>query len=105
MAQDVQGSAAQGPLIYRQSLWTRATHWVWVICLFFLMLTGLQIFNAHPSLHIGPESGFEYDNAILQIGARQASDGVAGFTRIFGQQTRIWKQVNEGAVQKNAVEK
>ncbi len=86
MAQDVQGSAEQGPLIYRQSLWTRATHWVWVICLFFLMLTGLQIFNAHPSLHIGPESGFEYDNAILQIGARQASDGVAGFTRIFGRE-------------------
>jgi Ni,Fe-hydrogenase I cytochrome b subunit len=40
--------AGKGPLIYRQSIWTRATHWVWAICLFFLLLTGLQIFNAHP---------------------------------------------------------
>ena len=43
------------------------------ICLFFLMLTGLQIFNAHPTLNIGLESGFEYDNAVLNIGARQPS--------------------------------
>ena len=75
----------QGPLIYRQSRWTRATHWVWAICLFFLMLTGLQIFNAHPSLHIGLEAGFDYDNAILEIGAREAGEnGYTGFTRVFG---------------------
>ena len=76
---------AKGPLIYRQSRWTRATHWVWAICLFFLMLTGLQIFNAHPTLNIGLETGFEYDNAILEIGARQ--EGLAsysGYTKIFG---------------------
>lgn len=78
-------SDANGPLIYRQSRWTRATHWVWAICLFFLMLTGLQIFNAHPSLHIGLEAGFEYDNAILEIGARQGDgDTITGFTRLFG---------------------
>ena len=86
MARDAQGKAAAGPLIYRQSLWTRATHLIWAVCLFFLMLTGLQIFNAYPALQIGPESGFEYDNAVLQIGARQASDGVVGFTRIFGRE-------------------
>ena len=76
---------AKGSLIYRQSWWTRSTHWIWAICLFFLMLTGLQIFNAHPTLHIGLESGFEYDNAILDIGARQ--EGLAtytGYTKIFG---------------------
>jgi thiosulfate reductase cytochrome b subunit len=76
---------AKGPLIYRQSRWTRGTHWIWAICLFFLMLTGLQIFNAHPSLHIGLEAGFEYDNAILEIGARQ--EGLAsysGFTKVLG---------------------
>lgn len=50
------------PLIYRQSAWTRATHWVWAICLFFLLLSGLQIFNAHPALYVGQESGFAYDN-------------------------------------------
>lgn len=75
----------QGPLIYRQSRWTRLTHWIWAVCLFFLMLTGLQIFNAFPSLHIGAESGFDYDNAILAIGAREGEDGaLTGFTRLLG---------------------
>ncbi len=77
-------AGAERPLIYRQSGWTRATHWVWAICLFFLMLTGLQIFNAHPSLHIGNESGFEYDNAFLEIGARQNGDAITGYTNLFG---------------------
>lgn len=34
-------------------------------------MTGLQIFNAFPSLHIGQESGFDHDNAILAIFARE----------------------------------
>lgn len=74
----------QGALIYRQSIWTRVTHWVWAVSLFFLMLTGLQIFNAFPSLHIGNESGFDYDNAILAIGAVQDGQGLRGVTRVFG---------------------
>lgn len=73
-----------GRLIYRQKLVTRVTHWVWAVSLFFLMLTGLQIFNAHPSLHIGKESGFAYDNAIFEIGARQDGDALRGVTRVFG---------------------
>lgn len=74
----------QGPLVYRQRMMTRITHWVWAVSLFFLMLTGLQIFNAHPSLHIGKEAGFEYDNAILEIGAREVGGELQGVTRIFG---------------------
>ena len=74
----------QGPLVYRQRLLTRVTHWIWAVSLFFLMLTGLQIFNAHPSLHIGKEAGFEYDNAILQIGARQDGEALRGVTRVLG---------------------
>lgn len=77
--------AAKGPLIYRQSIWTRMTHWIWAICLFFLLLTGLQIFNAHPALYIGEESGFEYENAILEIGAFNTEAGPRGRTTIFGQ--------------------
>ena len=73
-----------GPVIYRQSLWTRLTHWVWATCLFFLLLTGLQIFNAHPTLNVGLESGFEYDNAVLDIGARDTPDGPMGYTTVFG---------------------
>src|SRR5690606_14817823 len=50
----------KGPLVYRQSVLTRVTHWTWAVALFFLLLSGLQIFNAHPSLYIGKQSGFEY---------------------------------------------
>ncbi len=74
----------QGPLVYRQRLTTRITHWIWAVCLFFLMLTGLQIFNAFPSLHVGQESGFDYDNAIFAIGAREVGGEVQGITRILG---------------------
>ncbi|MHB1104351.1 MAG: cytochrome b/b6 domain-containing protein [Devosia sp.] len=75
---------AKGPLIYRQSIFTRVTHWVWAIALFFLLLTGLQIFNAHPALYIGQESGFGYDNAVLEIYALNREDGPHGYTKILG---------------------
>jgi len=75
----------KGALVYRQSIVTRLTHWIWAGCLFFLLLSGLQIFNAHPALYIGSESGFEYDNAVLRISG-EAQNGVArGYTEIFGQ--------------------
>src|ERR1051325_10434253 len=83
---DVSSSArAKGPLIYRQSIWTRVTHWTWAICLFFLLLTGLQIFNAHPALYIGQQSGFEFENSILEIGAVNTPEGTRGRTTLFGQ--------------------
>lgn len=78
--------AEKGALVYRQSAWTRVTHWTWAICLFFLMLTGLQIFNAHPNLYIGQESGFGYDNAVLSIGARRVDGEIRGVTEIFGRE-------------------
>lgn len=74
----------QSLLIYRQLIWTRLSHWIWAVCLFFLLLTGLQIFNAYPKLDIGNESGFEYDNAFFEIGAREVGEEVRGFTRVLG---------------------
>lgn len=74
----------EGPLVYRQKLLTRITHWVWAVSLFFLMLTGLQIFNAFPSLHVGQDSGFDYDNAILTIAAREVGEELQGVTRVLG---------------------
>jgi thiosulfate reductase cytochrome b subunit len=90
----------QGPLVYRQRLLTRITHWVWAVALFFLMLTGLQIFNAHPSLHIGKEAGFAYDNAILEIGAREVGGELQGVTRVFGTEfeTTGFLGVSDGTV-------
>jgi len=71
-------------LIYRQSLWTRLTHWIWAICLLFMLFSGLQIFNARPQLYIGKQSGFGFDNTVLRIGAEDTDDGPRGFTEIFG---------------------
>lgn len=90
MAEETAGAeraaaGGRGPLVYRQTLVTRLSHWVWALCLFFLLLSGLQIFNAHPALYIGDESGFEYRNAVLEIYASMGRDGVpAGHTVLFG---------------------
>jgi thiosulfate reductase cytochrome b subunit len=48
------------------------------------MLSGLQIFNAHPKLYFGHQAGFEYENAVLDIGARREGDQVVGYTKLFG---------------------
>ena len=78
------GANAASPLVYRQTVWTRLTHWVWAISLFFLMLTGLQIFNAHPALYIGDQSGFQFENHILVIASEKTDAGPTGYTEILG---------------------
>src|SRR5262245_58353832 len=77
-------SGGSGTLVYRQSGWTRLTHWIWVISLFFLLLTGLQIFNAHPALYFGDQSGFQFDNRLLEVAAEDGESGPRGVTEIFG---------------------
>lgn len=77
-------SPIRGPLVYRQRAATRVTHWIWAVSFFFLLLSGLQIFNAHPALYVGSESGFEYDNAVLIIGAEETDSGLRGSTRLLG---------------------
>jgi thiosulfate reductase cytochrome b subunit len=84
MTETASDAPAPGGLVYRHSVWTRLTHWLWAGCLFFLLLSGLQIFNAHPALYIGDQSGFDFDNAVLRIGAERAGDGAVGYTEIFG---------------------
>ncbi|PDQ17213.1 hypothetical protein CN311_31205 [Mesorhizobium sanjuanii] len=71
-------------LIYRQSRWTRLTHWLWAASLFFMLLSGLQIFNARPQLYIGKESGFTYNNTVFAIGAENTATGPRGYTEILG---------------------
>jgi thiosulfate reductase cytochrome b subunit len=78
--------ARRGPLVYRQRLATRLTHWVWAVSLFFLLLTGLQIFNAHPALYWGQESGFDYNNALLALSGRETDGGLQGVTWILGRE-------------------
>ncbi|KQY14515.1 cytochrome b/b6 domain-containing protein [Rhizobium sp. Root482] len=75
-----------GEVIYRHRVATRLTHWTWAIALFFLLLSGLQIFNAHPTLYIGKQSGFEFDNSVLSMRPMRNADGsVDGYTTVLGQ--------------------
>ena len=60
----------------------RVTHWINVVCFSLLLLSGLQIFDAHPALYIGNASDF--DHPTLSIQARQTENGLVGETRILG---------------------
>ncbi|MEO6013211.1 MAG: cytochrome b/b6 domain-containing protein [Devosia sp.] len=75
---------ADPKLIYRQDVTTRITHWIWAVAMFFLLLSGLQIFNARPNLYIGQQSGFGFENSILDIYALNREGGPVGETKLFG---------------------
>ena len=73
--------AAQANVIYRHTLPVRLTHWVNVLCLIILLMSGLQIFNAHTHLYFGNSS--DPAHAVLSMGAMQKPDGsYAGQTTI-----------------------
>jgi len=60
----------------------RVTHWVNLLCMTLLLMSGLQIFNAHPALYIGQKSNFE--DPVLLMGAARGEDGQpVGVTQIF----------------------
>ncbi len=61
-------------LIYRHSLLVRLTHWLNVLFILVLLMSGLQIFNAHAMLHWGIK-GDEADPAILSIYAEDQVEG------------------------------
>ena len=70
-------------LIRRHGIVVRITHWVNVVCLSVLLMSGLQIFNAHPALYWGERSHF--DDPLLSIGAKRRADGTMyGVTQLFG---------------------
>jgi len=69
--------------IYRYSAVLRGTHWVNVLCLAILVMSGLQIFNAHPALYWGEDSDVE--QPILSIATSFTAEGrPIGVTRLFG---------------------
>lgn len=68
-------------LVWRHSLLVRSTHWINVVCLTFLLMSGLQIFNAHPRLYIG-KFGADADQAFISAGARGEQTSPQGYLRI-----------------------
>jgi thiosulfate reductase cytochrome b subunit len=71
-----------GRLVYRHALVTRLTHWINLLCITMLLMSGLQIFIAHPALYWG-QFGADADRPSFEIGADDSGDGPPlGFTRI-----------------------
>jgi thiosulfate reductase cytochrome b subunit len=68
--------------IRRHSAVVRVTHWVGVVCVTILFMSGLQIFNAHPALYLGQKSSFA--RPIASIGTEQQGARLIGVTRVLG---------------------
>jgi thiosulfate reductase cytochrome b subunit len=70
-------------VIYRHTLAVRITHWVNVLCLLVLLMSGLQIFNAHTTLYVGSKS--DPERAVLSMQAvRRDGGSYAGLTTVGG---------------------
>jgi len=71
--------------IYRHRLPVRISHWLNVPCLIILIMSGLQIFNAHPALYWGDRS--DRDQPLLSIRPIKTENGeTKGITTILGHQ-------------------
>ncbi|NCT67580.1 MAG: hypothetical protein GXC76_08045 [Rhodanobacteraceae bacterium] len=84
MAPRYRNRAPRESWYYRHRLPVRIMHWINVIALLALLLSGLQIFNAHPALYWG-KSSYNGHAPLLEMSAQQGSDGrVVGTTTVFG---------------------
>jgi thiosulfate reductase cytochrome b subunit len=71
-------------VVRRHALPVRVMHWINVIALAALFLSGLGIFNAYAQLHWGRAS-YGRQAPLLEISAREQDDGrLVGITRLFG---------------------
>jgi thiosulfate reductase cytochrome b subunit len=68
--------------VRRHSLVVRITHWINVICILFLLMSGLQIFNATPALYVGHAADF--DHPVMSITGHNTPTGPVGETTILG---------------------
>jgi thiosulfate reductase cytochrome b subunit len=69
-------------VIYRHARAVRLTHWVNALVLLVLLMSGLQIFNAHSALYLGSKSVF--DDPVMSMDAVQSPGGPKGVTTLFG---------------------
>jgi thiosulfate reductase cytochrome b subunit len=67
-------------LVKRHSLVTRITHWTNVLALTLLLMSGLQIFNAHPALYWGAKSTFA--SPWLSMRMQEVADAPRGITTV-----------------------
>ncbi len=82
---DAPAPAPAREVMYRHSAVVRVTHWINALCLTLLLMSGLRIFNYHPSLYWG-NYGYRGVPSFISIGAIEDSekDELTGITRIGG---------------------
>ena len=68
-------------LVARHSALVRLTHWINVFCFSLLLMTGAQIFNAHPRLYWG-EYGADNDHAWLSVDSLRRAGHWRGVVRL-----------------------
>jgi thiosulfate reductase cytochrome b subunit len=94
---------AGGDLVRRHRLSTRIWHWLNLVALTVMLMSGLMIFNAHPRLYWG-EYGANADPAWLEIGSNGQGDGILRIGNLAVETTGIlgvWTD-GEGVVRRRA---
>jgi thiosulfate reductase cytochrome b subunit len=77
-----------GELYLRHSFPVRMMHWVNAFALLLLLMSGLQIFNAHPALYWG-KSSYSGRPPLLVVRAEQTAGGrLVGVTELWGRELR-----------------
>ena len=67
---------------YRHRLPVRLMHWINVVCMTVLLMSGLNIFNAHPALYWGKDSNF--DRPWVAMTPREVDGRLVGVTSVGG---------------------
>jgi thiosulfate reductase cytochrome b subunit len=79
------GTCSTVERVYRHRLPVRISHWLNVPFLIILIMSGLQIFNAHPALYWGDRS--DRDRPLLSLWPVRTDSGeIKGITTILGHQ-------------------
>jgi thiosulfate reductase cytochrome b subunit len=82
-ATEIQPRPAQREIVYRHSLAVRITHWLNLLFLTLLLMSGLQLFNVHPQLYWG-HYGYPGVPTVFSISGRYdpETEQPVGLTRI-----------------------
>lgn len=67
-------------LVYRHRAVTRLTHWINLVAVVLLLMSGLQIFNAHPALYWGQTSTFA--DPWISMTAEETGGAMIGVTQV-----------------------
>jgi thiosulfate reductase cytochrome b subunit len=78
-------SASKAEVIRRHSVTVRLTHWINLLCLTLLLMSGLALFNFHPALYWG-HYGYRGVPFFIGVGSKTepATGQAVGMTRIAG---------------------